>query len=113
METNYHTKQFEYTSDQIDKWETNASIHTVAFVGFAGLSFFYATGLWVWLTLALTIWNGIKATSCWNTITLLKQENEVNRQMMEVEKHWYNQDGTMKQERIDEALERLNKENKE
>lgn len=102
------------TERSIEQWKTAALIHTFAFITFIIVSLFVPIP-WIFLTLALTIWNGWKASSCWNNVAILKSINngneEVVSELQRIHNHWYNADGTMKQERINEALERLNKEN--
>ena len=99
----------------LEQWKTSAIIHTIAFVIFLFISL-SLNSLWILASLGLTIWNGFKASSCWNNVAILKALNQGNdetlKELQRINDFWYNADGTMKQERIDEALERLNKENK-
>lgn len=96
--------------DQIDKWKTTATIHTVAFVFFLILAL-QVSALWAILWFALVFWNGYKATTSWNNVATLKavnnQNKDIQQELDKINEHWYNADGTMKQERIDEAIARM------
>ena len=101
------------TEEQISKWQTTALIHTCAF-GIFLLIALQVSAVWSILWHVLSVWNGYKATTSWNNVATLKAVNSQNKDIQQdldkINAHWYNADGTMKQERIDEAVARLREE---
>lgn len=96
--------------DHVDNCTTTASIHTIAFVAFLFLGI-AINSLWALLWLALSIYNGFKAVSAWNAVSQAKQmkaqDNEFQGEMKALHNYWYDENGEMREERIEEARQRL------
>ena len=109
-------KNNQMLQDALDAQERNATIHTIAFAGFLFFGITTAS-LWALLWYALSIYNGLRAAYLWNKVSELKamkaNDDAFLTEVDTIHNHWYDENGEMRPERIEEARLRLEQEEKE